>query len=247
MSAPRTTTLFHFTKSIEVLKSILKNGFYPRFSLEDIAWLGSSQDDAVAFPVICFCDIPLSRITEHVNFYGQYGIGMKQDWGAANGLNPIVYVSQTSHFASILRRASSSAVTAHNADKNPDHLDNFRRLVGFCKPLVGQMTVQGEVVSKAFYQESEWRFLASHKFVPKYLKKEAFQDHAARDKANVLANEFASLSFTPQDVKYLFVQSDADIPELVNFINVELGNFPQRDVQTLLTRIVSQEMIVNDI
>lgn len=247
MSAPRTTTLFHFTKSLTILKNILKEGLIPRYSLEDVAWFSSPQDKAVAFPVVCFCDIPLGRITEHVNFYGQYGIGLKQEWGISNGLNPVIYVSETSDLAKLIIRLSHSGKVAYNADKNNDHLDNFRRLVGFCKPMVGQMIIQGNAVSKMFYQESEWRYLATHKDVPKYLKKDIFHDQNSLDRANSLAATHSLLQFSPQDVKYIFVQSESDIPELVNYINIELSNYPLRDVQTLITRIVSQDMIANDI
>ena len=106
MSAPRSRTLFHFTKDLDVLKSILKHGFFPKYSLEDIAWFVAQEIDAVAFPVVSFCDIPLSRITDHVKFYGQYGIGMKRQWGITNGFNPIVYVSETSDLATLMRQIS---------------------------------------------------------------------------------------------------------------------------------------------
>lgn len=247
MSAPRSTTLFHFTKSLDVLKEILKTGgFIPRYSLEDIGWFGGPVD-SVAFPVVCFCDIPLGRITDHVKFYGQYGIGMKQEWGVASGLNPILYVSQTSHFASILRQCWTAAKIATKTKNDKAHEENARRLIGYCKPLSGQMNVQGKVVKKAFYQESEWRFLASHAKIPEYIKNDVFDDQTQPDHANNLAAKHCTLSFTLQDIKYLFVESELDIPNLVNFINSCLSSYPQKDVQTLITRIVSQDTIENDL
>ncbi len=88
---PRSDNLFHFTKSIDILESILKNGFYARYCLEDIRWLNSNEDKFIAFPMVCFCDIPLSRATEHTEFYGSYGLGLTKDWGIRNNLNPVVY------------------------------------------------------------------------------------------------------------------------------------------------------------
>lgn len=90
---PRSHTLFHFTKSSKVLKLILKNGFWPRYCLEDVSWMGMDAEDAeyVAFPAVCFCDIPLSRIDEHVAFYGAFGIGLRKEWAVINNLNPILY------------------------------------------------------------------------------------------------------------------------------------------------------------
>jgi len=36
---PKTDNLFHFTRSLNVLKLILSNGIYPRYSLEESNWL----------------------------------------------------------------------------------------------------------------------------------------------------------------------------------------------------------------
>jgi hypothetical protein len=247
MSAPRSTTLFHFTKSLDVLESILKQGFLPHYSLEDIGWIGSPEVDAIAFPVVCFCDIPLSRITDHVQFYGQFGIGMKQDWATANGLNPIIYVSQTSHVASLLKKVVGAANILQSELKDSSYIENTRRLIGYCKPVAGQISIQGTAVTKAFYQESEWRFLATHDKIRGYLTRARFDDQGKRDAANKLAAQYCTLSVTPQDVKYLFVENESDIPDLVNFVNSQLGSYPQRDVQTLITRIVCQDTIKNDI
>ncbi len=247
MTTPRSRTLFHFTKNLDVLKSILKHGFFPKYSLEDIAWFIAQEIDAVAFPVVSFCDIPLSRIGDHVNFYGRYGIGMKQDWGIRKGFNPIVYVSETSDLADLMQRISKSCVAAYNLDKNDEHLDNYRRLAGFCKPLEGKMIIKGNAVAKVFYQESEWRYLAGHKKIPRFLMKQDFDDRVSCDRANALAAKHCALKFLPDDVKYIFVGSDEDIPELVNFINVELGHFPHGEVQTLITKIITQDIIADDI
>lgn len=247
MGLPRSTTLFHFTKSLEILKSILKAGaFFPRYSLEDIEWLGTSVD-SVAFPVVCFCDIPLGRIIDHVKFYGQYGIGMKQDWGITSGLNPVTYVSENSHFADILKHCWMASDIAMKAENNPSHMKNARRLIGYCKPLSGQMNVQGKDTKKTFYHESEWRFLASHTHISEYLKKDAFSDQTERQDANSLSEKYCPLSFSLQDIKYLFVKSEVDIPDLVNFINSELALNPLKDVQMLNSRIISQDTIENDI
>lgn len=35
--------LFHFTKSAEIIISILENGFYPRVAIEDISFMISSE------------------------------------------------------------------------------------------------------------------------------------------------------------------------------------------------------------
>lgn len=78
MAAPKATTLFHFTKSLKTLKSILLNCFYPYYCREDMSWRTRDPDSFIAFPLVSFCDIPIGRIAEHVAFYGEYGIGMSR-------------------------------------------------------------------------------------------------------------------------------------------------------------------------
>ncbi len=93
---PRSSTLFHFTKHESSFFSILKNGFWAKYCLEDIQWQNGGVD-FVAFPMVCFCDIPLGRISEHVDFYGSYGIGLTKEWAKKNNLNPVAYLSSGSH------------------------------------------------------------------------------------------------------------------------------------------------------
>ena len=91
--SPKSHTLFHFTDKIETLKLILMNGFWPRFCLEDVSWLKYPDFDFIAYPMVCFCDIPLSRVNEHVSFYGEYGLGLTKDWAVRNGITPVQYIS----------------------------------------------------------------------------------------------------------------------------------------------------------
>lgn len=177
----KSNTLFHFTPKMEYLESIIENGFFPRYCQEDRSWLrkenpvtGSVYKKAVdaLYPMICFCDIPLSKIDEHVKFYGEYGIGMTKEWGIENNLNPVWYISKkVDAFPSLI----SDAIEAHEQldSKHKDQYQNstfpvidnnlFKiahfvgRTITFVKPISGKM--KGE--EKAFDEESEWRFIPS--------------------------------------------------------------------------------------
>lgn len=73
MSTLSANTLFHFTRTRETLINILKTRFYPRLSLEENFFF-SKMGDKIAYPMVCFCDIPLSQIKNHTNSYGKYAI-----------------------------------------------------------------------------------------------------------------------------------------------------------------------------
>lgn len=75
--AVSSNTLFHFTSRYQTLVSILRNrGFWPKYCKE-YDW---NNDGKVNFavPVSCFSDIPLSQIKDHLDFYGNYGIGFRR-------------------------------------------------------------------------------------------------------------------------------------------------------------------------
>lgn len=97
--------LFHYTKSLETLLSILKSGF--RFSVvreayPQIGW-GTSPFTALGLQrtyvdnrIVCFCDIPLSLAAGHRTFYNSYAVGISKQWAMRNGATPVRYIHSDS-------------------------------------------------------------------------------------------------------------------------------------------------------
>jgi hypothetical protein len=134
---PRSQSLFHFTNQAESLFDILKAGFWPKYCLEDIGWQNFEKFDYIAFPMVCFCDIPLSRIAEHTGYYGSYGIGLEKEWAEKNALNPVLYISSKSGLRdSILKSMDFAAEATKNSDEidSNNQLDESRFLVSHIKP-----------------------------------------------------------------------------------------------------------------
>jgi hypothetical protein len=62
--------LFHFTRSMENLIGILQREFYPRYALENMNLLETEIPARhMAIPMVSFCDIPLSQVKDHVEYY----------------------------------------------------------------------------------------------------------------------------------------------------------------------------------
>jgi hypothetical protein len=100
---PRSHTLFHFTKSVETLESILANGFWPKYCQEDFKWY-NPETGLISYPMVCFCDIPLTRIDAHVKFYGSYGLGLTKQWAMSNKLSPVIYIPNDTRLSNALTR-----------------------------------------------------------------------------------------------------------------------------------------------
>ena len=237
---PKSDNLFHFTKSLDILKLILLEGIKPRYCLEDFEWFFSDADDYAAYPMSCFCDIPLSRLSEHTNFYGSYGIGLTKKWGITNKLNPVVYCPPGGHIQSLAKDLVDWK--SEDKQKNEDASMHFFRLLSLIKPIVGRMVIAGKVIEKEFYQENEWRFVPEVNKV--LLGRREFEDK--RDDANKNIEKY-TLQFTPRDIRYILVPNDSEIPALVDFINGNLGQFPLNDLKILQSRIISLETLNTDL
>lgn len=239
---PKSNNLFHFTRDLANLKSILQSGFMPRYCLEDVKWMNTNHK-FIAHGMVCFCDIPISRITEHVDFYGAYGLGMTKDWGLRNKLTPVLYAapeSQISKFINFLFEIDfgDNSKKQELEDKTTVQI---RSLLGLVKPITGQMQVGTKLITKDFYQENEWRYVP---FDIKMIEEKHFitdQNGANKDV------ELMKLTFSPNDIKYIFVKDDSDIPILVDFINSNFGDYPPNDVKILTTRILSLPTIHSDL
>lgn len=232
----RTKSLFHFTKERDVLFSILKDGFWPRYCFEDIRWV--SGTDFYGGPMVCFCDIALSKLKNHTEFYGNYGIGMTKEWGEKNGLNPLLYISEGSVVSDTLHGMMSHP--------DPDHDDakaNTMITLLHTKPLRGRMRMGDTLVEKEFYEECEWRFVDITEggiFPDEITEETPLESFNSKTKAN-------SLKFAVEDIRYILVEKVEDIGPTIDFIYAELGHFPQRDHKVLSTKIVVLEELQGDL
>ena len=86
-----TTSLFHYTNSIDTLKGIISEGLLANYCAEVFSYNG--KEEIVGIPMISFCDIPLKRIGGFTKRYGDYAIALSKDWGLKRRINPVFYVA----------------------------------------------------------------------------------------------------------------------------------------------------------
>jgi hypothetical protein len=244
--SPKSSTLFHFTRNVSVLESILVEGFWPRYCLEDVSRLSANEYDFISFPMVCFCDIPLSRIEEHVDFYGRFGIGMSRKWAEQNGLNPILYVSGSNNLSSELLQLNVHANELKD-EKRDAAKQTMRYIFAHVKPTTGAMVVNGVPVQKNFYQECEWRYVPKSTDLTPYLSKAKHEDSDILASENGKTRAHCLLKFEPADVKYIFVESDSDIPRIVDFIQSKLDAHSFAAVKILSSRVLSLESLHPDL
>jgi len=251
--------LFHFTNSLGHLVNILTNEFSPRYCPEytlgeenGSAGRGKAKGPQFAFPMVCFCDLPLSLIKSHLAHYGMYGIGMHKHWGIMRGITPVLYI----HTKSLLLGALKSWANGEPAERESsipfrinrryDDVMNVMRYVRLYEGLEWRNGSCNEGVK--FYDEREWRYspvgISSIESVldrKSYTNKDMMEEFTAR-----LKHKYA-LHFSPDDVEYIIVKYEDEVLPMVRHLkNIKGGKYTEDQVSILTTSIISANRIFED-
>lgn len=276
-------TLFHFTNQKRHLISILENGLFVRYSLENYQNLINNKAEIV-FPMTCFCDIPLSHVKRHTKTYGKYAIGLTKDWGMKNKVSPVIYSypnSETTetlnyvfdnieNFFDINKEELKNIKFSKNIVKVFEHYDNREKEFGekitqvhnnlsnfirYIKPYEGKFFRNDNYLKNKvkFYDEREWRFTPSRDFLlDKKIKdsysREYFIDPVKKRALNMKLAKHIKLNFEPKDIRFIIVENDEDIPEMINHLERIFGDkSTSNELKLLSTRLISIEQILEDL
>jgi Putative abortive phage resistance protein AbiGi, antitoxin len=246
------TVLFHFTKSMENLKSILKHGFYPRYCPEytldpsDRRAASMNKPPMWAVPMVCFCDLPLSLIRKHLAKYGHYGIGLAKQWGEKNGVTPVIYTHPNSPtLASVLPlNASGEANNVKSA------LMDSRLLAAYTKPTVGKAWRNDRVVPEdvTFYDEREWRYVPLVQGAQSvFLNHSDYSDDCKREEMHKLFRRKCKLSIHPDDIQYLMLPDEPDEQNIIELAKFLKRLYKPNDAMLVTTTIMTVDCIHEDI
>ena len=247
-------TFFHFTNSIENLIGILTNTFEPRYCLEKTEYLTtkSFKNIEMAYPMVCFCDIPLSKIKKHIGVYGNYGIGLKKSWGYRKNLSPIMYTRKNARTSKNIEKMINWSATNLNNVNDEKDLNELKGFVSdfimFTKPYFGEMFKEGKKIKRRFYDEREWRWIPKidRKDTYIHLDKESYFVEDFRANANRLVAQHYKLNFKPDDINYLIIDNDSEIDNFIENIEDIKNPFDSKTIKRLTSRIITKEQILND-
>jgi len=250
MSPISSNAVFHFTPTLENLVGILTNEFRPSYCVEDLSPLGRKPGNArpaLAFPLVAFCDIPLSQASDHVGTYGRYALGLSREWAMEHGLTPVLYTHATGGTMQAI-----NALVRHAGQHGVKHinvLDQAYRLLFYAKPYRGRLWRAGEWrPDTCFYNEREWRFVPEGKPL-KDIRVLVGEDALSDVKrAAATATIRTRLSFTPSDIRYVIVGSDSEIlPTIEELERIKGPKYSRPAVKLLTSRLLSAEQIRADL
>lgn len=197
-------SLFHFTKELETVRSILQSkrfiAFYNIENVKDIY----PEIGYLGFPMTCFCDIPLKFIETHTEKYGTYGIGLRKGWREEHKICPVQYGVSDSLLSKSYRELEGNLTTSLNIlttskgttssyliDSLSKALDNRIRLSLYLKPFYNG--------KKSNYEDREWRYVPQN---PQASKVDDDSENS-KTKLNKDYDKSYELPFSYEDVEHL--------------------------------------------
>ena len=252
MSILSPNTLYHFTPSLSNLLGILKDTFYPRYCYDefDLVDNDSQRFSEDAIPMVCFCDIPLSLLINHIKTYGQYGLGMTKKWGLRKGLNPVIYFNKNSHLAKKFSVLTNGLIWKRTLPARA-----FHEIMGYIKPYEGTLYRNGRDVKEnvRFYDEHEWRYVPDRSILSDNGIETSLQRHiylnqkALREANHKLEMEATRLSFDADDIKYIIIKDEDQINIMITTIKVIKGDrYDEDTVDKLVSRIITVRQLKED-
>lgn len=255
-------TLFHFVQQPEYLKDILNKNLYPRYCKENFGFKFIHFKEAHIL-MKCFCDIPLSQISNHIKFYGSYGVGFSKEWGIRNHINPVIYFSKDSYTYKVLNNTarkrlddSTRLYTKGKITKEKYYHDVFEVLsiIAYVKPIRGRMPRGDTYFNNVnFYNEREWRYVPldfdregerqdNHVFILpsniENLDEKIMQLHG-------ISQRDMQLAFEANDIKYIIIKDEHERSSFCDFILMS-NHFSEKEKKVLISKILTIKQIEED-
>jgi hypothetical protein len=215
-------TLFKFTKDIDRLIDNLENGFYCHNTYEKLPL----KNNGYRVPMACFCDIPLSLINNHFNWYGKYGIGINREYARKQGVKPVWYVTSESDLIS-------------NLLKNKNLSDyEVNHLIPYLKQYYGYQEKDGVNKSKKFYDEREWRY------IPNKAKVEVFFHKTKSEIPDAIQNK-ERMKLDLNQIEYIIVEKKSDLKIIFEAVK-KVSASKSIEPESLISKIMTAEQIKKD-
>jgi hypothetical protein len=243
-------TLFHFTKDLEILKSIIQNGFKISYCLEE----------ENAFPMVSFCDLPIASIMEQVDKYGMYALGLTLDWGRQNKLNPVFYFEEKSELIKSygeahlwsqwhMKQVIDAAKPHTFIDEIKPYIKHLLDTSRFQKRYSGTLRRGDKTYQNyKYYNEREWRFVPEidASYVKNRLSALEYETYRQNHtKPHIPENP---LTFKSSDIRYILIEGNEQIPGVIEFLESQNHLYNDKnEFQILITKIATIEMLREDI
>lgn len=218
--------LCNYMKEPEYLELILKNqAIIPRYVIEPLEYWNIDGLSRIAFPMTCFCDIPFSKVGNHMTLYGRYGIALdKQKIIEKFKVQPIQYINSQSPLADDFREAFATYYRQEKRVNEEDRvlLNYILSTLLYMKPISGLEEMNGEVRPYIFQDECEWRYIPTENFpktIPLLMKEDQITEKGKNAYSKVLTEHQETwINFAWDDVRYIIVPDEPALKRIIDVI-----------------------------
>lgn len=219
---------YHFTDCIDHIVSIMVEGFKPFYCMEKLSYIDLKDKNGkyleMAFPVVCFCDLPSNLQKSHRELYGSYGIALNKDWGIKNHLTPIIYTNENAITSGVLKNLYNFW---SNKKIQEDEILAYKSSVSYLlmcfKPYVGYWYQKSEkkyVDNYRFYDEREWRYLPVNcDGLRLHLEKSEYENKVKLKEENEKIQKHNHLNFSLNNLHSIYLTKESEVEVLLERIS----------------------------
>lgn len=234
--------LCNYMTRIEYLKEVIRNmAFIPRYVEENLEYLNVQDLHTIAFPMTCFCDIPLTKVKNHMGVYGEYGVAIKKNVCIERDVQPILYLNNSARLKNDLSEALS--ILLHEDPITPEWRilpDTMLSVLLYSKPIVGYMSRDewDRPQRLLFKDECEWRYIPSVlESMPLIIPQDDNTKKGRKYYSKALARDKSTwFSFQVDEMEYIIVPNEAAAIEMISAIRSMKGK-SQTDKHKLISKI----------
>lgn len=221
--------LCNYMTRIEYLKEAIRNmAFIPRYVEENLEYLNVQDLHTIAFPMTCFCDIPLTKVKNHMEVYGEYGVAIKKKVCIERDVQPILYLNNSARLKNDLSEAISKLL--HEDPISPEWRmlpDAMLSVLLYSKPIVGYMSRDewDKPHRLLFKDECEWRYIPSVlENMPLIIPQDDNTKKGRKYYSKALARDKSTwFSFQVDEMEYIIVPNEAAAIEMISAIRSMKG------------------------
>lgn len=234
--------LCNYMTKIEYLKEVIRNmAFIPRYVEENLEYLNVQDLHTIAFPMTCFCDIPLSKVKNHMGVYGEYGVAIKKKVCIERDVQPILYLNNSARLKNDLSEAISKLL--HEDPISPEWRmlpDAMLSVLLYSKPIVGYMSRDewDKPQRLLFKDECEWRYIPSiSESMPLIIPQDDNTKKGRKYYSKALESDRSTwFPFQVDEIEYIIVPNEAAAIEMISAIRSMKGK-SQTDKHKLISKI----------
>ena len=234
--------LCNYMTKIEYLKEVIRNmAFIPRYVEENLEYLNVQDLHMIAFPMTCFCDIPLTKVKNHMGVYGEYGVAIKKKVCIERDVQPILYLNNSARLKNDLSEALSKLL--HEDPITPEWRilpDTMLSVLLYSKPIVGYMSRDewDKPQRLLFKDECEWRYIPSvPENMPLIIPQDDNTKKGRKYYSKALARDRSTwFPFQVDEIEYIIVPNEAAAIEMISAIRLMKGK-SQTDKHKLISKI----------